>query len=469
MKRLSGYDAFLLYSETPNVHMHTLKVAILTSGRDAGVLTFDRFRGTIRARLDRLPPMRYQLIEVPLKLHHPVWLENVEIDIDDHVRRVQLPEPAGRHEFERLVGEFASTPLDRSRPMWELLFVEGLADRRVGVVAKVHHALADGSAAANMLSAVVDSPLAVSDHRPAERHPTATQLLSAAARDHLGQLTGTPRLVRETIGGIARLRKHARGRSVGRDHARNFSPPPTFMNHVLSPTRTYASGTLSLPDFKQTSKHLGITLNDLLLATSAGALREVMLSRDGTADEPIIVGIPVNNDPSPTRMSGNELGTLLASLPVHLDDRLERIRVTTEATRVAKEKSRLLGPDVMGRWMAYLPPGVAPALFRRLAQRSARNRVCNMAVSNVRGPQQRGLFAGATVSEFYGAGPVAAGAGVNITAWSYVDQLNISVIADDLSLPDPRELIDAMRREFVGIRSDTGLPAELSDVTTAMA
>jgi diacylglycerol O-acyltransferase / wax synthase len=160
VKRLNGMDAMLLYSETPNLHTHTLKVAIVNAADYAathdGEFTFDVFRRTISRRLHLLDPLRYQLVDIPWKLHHPMWLENCPVDLDYHLRRVRVPNPGGRRELDEVIGQIASTPLDRSRPLWEFHFAEGMADDRFALIGKVHHTLADGVASANLLARLMD-------------------------------------------------------------------------------------------------------------------------------------------------------------------------------------------------------------------------------------------------------------------------------------------------------------------------
>src|SRR6201993_2324808 len=127
VKRLNGMDAMLLYSETPNLHTHTLKVAIVDATDFDGEFTFDVFRRTLLRRLHRLDPLRYKLIDMPWRLHQPMWLERCEIDLDYHLRRVRVPGPGGRRELDEVIGDIATTPLDRSRPLWEFHFAEGMA------------------------------------------------------------------------------------------------------------------------------------------------------------------------------------------------------------------------------------------------------------------------------------------------------------------------------------------------------
>ena len=472
MKRLNGWDAMLLYSETPNVHAHTLKIGVIDASDFEGDFTFEVFRRTLRRRLHLLDPLRYKLVDIPLKLHHPMWLEKADIDLDYHLRAVEVASPGGRRELDQIIGEIASTPLDRSRPLWEFHFVEGMAGNRFAVVGKVHHALADGVASANMIAKAMDLKGPGQDEREpytTNTPPTTGELLVAAGRDHARQLRRLPRLVGETAAGISRVRKRGKERGEHPELARNFAPPPTFMNHVVTPGRRFATATLALADVKQTSKHLGITINDLVLATAAGALRELLLRYDGRADAPIIASVPASIDPSPHRLTGNEFFGLNVSLPVHIDDPMERVRMTSVATSFAKEDFHLLGPKVVSQWAAYLPPSVTPPVFRWMSKREAQTKLLNLPISNVPGPRERGRIGGATVSEIYSVGPLIAGSGMNITVWSYVDQFNISVLTDDITLDDPHEATDAMIHAFAEIRGAAGLPAELTPVDTAMA
>ena len=173
----------------------------------------------------------------------------------------------------------------------------------------------------------------------------------------------------------------------------------------MTPVRRFATAPLALADVKETGKHLGVTLNDIVLATAAGALRGLLLRYDGQADSPLIAGVPVSNNPSPDRLVGNEFTYMTPSLPVHIDDPLERVRLTALSTWIAKENHQLLGPTVLPAWMSYLPPALAPGMFRRQARRVESASVMNLTISNVPGPRERGHIEGATVSEIYSVGP----------------------------------------------------------------
>jgi diacylglycerol O-acyltransferase len=471
VKRLSGMDAVLLYSETPNLHTHTLKVAVIEAADYDGEFTFDLFRNTLLRRLHLLNPLRYKLVDIPWRLHHPMWLENCDVDLSYHLRRIQVPAPGGRRELDEVIGHVASTPLDRSRPLWEFHFAEGMADHKFALIGKMHHALADGVASANLLARVMDLDGPAQDERDNDTTcapPSTTELLRAAGRDHTQQLAALPGVITDALAGVRRLRRRARERGKHPDLARMLQAPPTFLNHVVSPARTFATATLSLAQVKETSKHLQITINDLVMATAAGALRELLLQYDGSADRPIVASVPASTDRSPDRISGNELGGMAVSLPTHIGDPLERVRLTSLSTAIAKENNQLFGPENYGRLISYLPGLGAPAAFRWLARKNAQNRIFNVPISNVAGPRERGHFAGARVSEIYSAGPLVTACGVNITVWSYVDQLNISVIADDRTLHDTHEATDAMIHAFSELRTAAGLSDALVEVDTAM-
>jgi diacylglycerol O-acyltransferase len=470
VKRLSGWDSVLLYSETPTVHMHTLKLAIIELD-DFGDRKFgiDEFRKVIHSRLHKLDPFRYQLIEVPGKIHHPMWRENCEVDLDYHVRSYRVAAPGGRRQLDEVVGTIASTPLDRSRPLWEMYFIEGLANGRIAVLGKIHHALADGVASANLLARGMDLQGSENDRDSyaTDPAPTKGELLRSAFADHMRHIGRFPGVVRYTAQGVQRVRKSSR--KLSPSLTRPFTPPPSFINHRVDAQRKFATATLALADVKQTAKHLGVTINDMVLAISAGALRKLSLKYDGHADHPLLASVPVSFDFSRERISGNRFSGVMMVVPIELDDPLERVQAVHDAAVDAKEAHHLLGPELVSRWSAYFPPAPAERLFHWLADKDGQNKVLNIPISNVPGPREHGRVGGALVTEIYSVGPLTTGSGLNITVWSYVDQLNISALSDGRTLEDPHELTDEMINSFIEIRRAAGLSDDLTVVEKAMA
>jgi len=314
---------------------------------------------------------------------------------------------------------------------------------------------------------LTDGPTDERDNDETGVSPTTAGLLRAAARDHVTQIAELPRLLSDATKGFSRVRRRSRERGENPDLADAFDAPPSFLNHVVSPQRRFATAALRLADVRATAKALGITMTDLVLATAAGGLRQLLLSYDGKADRPIIASVPTATDKS-DRVTGNEISGLMISLPVHVTDPAERARLVALATKIAKEDHEILGPRLYGQLMSYLPTAVAPAAFRWLGLRDAPNKLMNVAVSSVAGPRQRGHFGGAPVSEIYSTGVLSPGAPVNITVWSYVDQLGVAVLTDDQTFNDPREATEALTAAFRELRSAAGL-SENSSSTDLVA
>jgi diacylglycerol O-acyltransferase len=458
VKRLSGWDVLLLSSETANVHQHTLKVAVVDTTGFEGEPTFEAFRDVFLLKLPLLEPLRYELVSTPLRLHSPIWREGADLDLDYHLRRVQVPAPGGRRELDAVIGAIASEPLDRRRPLWQFHYAEGLTDDRIAVIGKVHHVLADGVASANLLARAMEWPGGEAPRDQASKDlpsPTTRDILLFAARDHISRLRTLPSAVRDGVVGGYRLQRRARQRRREPELAAAFKPPPTFFNRKPTAARTFASATLPLADVKDASKKLDITINDLVLTTVAGALRRLLLMYGEGANAPLIASVPTTTDTSPDRIAGNALATMLVSLPVHIDDPMEQLRLIRTSTRIAKEDHQLLGPTLVGRWLEFVPPTLTRTVFHRMSRSEAPNKLFNLIVSNVPGPREYGRIAGAVVTEFYSVGPLAAGAALNVTVWSYVDQLSVSVISDDATLNDTHEVTFAFVDAFTRLQEAT--------------
>jgi diacylglycerol O-acyltransferase len=466
VKRLSGWDAVLLYSEAPNVHMHTIKAAVIELDSDRRDFGIDAFREVIRGRLSKLEPFCYQLVEIPFNFHHPMWRENCELDLEYHIRPWRLPAPGGRRELDEAIGRIASTPLDRERPLWEMYFVEGLPNNRIAVVGKIHHALADGIASANLMARGMDLQ-AGPEGGPymCDPAPTRRELMTSAFSDHLRQIGKLPATMRYTAQGVGRVRRSSRKFSP--ELTMPFTPPPTFINHKLTPERRFATATLALADVKETGRRRGASINDVVLAIATGALRTLLLRYDGTA-EPLLASVPVSFNFSPERISGNYFTGMMVALPADLDDPLARLRACHDNANSAKEGSNLVGPELISRWSNYMPPLFSQSFFRWAAGREL-NKVLNLPISNVPGPRERGRVGGALVTEIYSVGPLTTGSGLNITVWSYVDQLNISVLSDGATVKDPHEVTDAMVADFIELRRAAGISEELTIIEAAMA
>jgi diacylglycerol O-acyltransferase len=454
VERLSGLDASFLYNETPTLHMHTLKFTVLDVSTVPGGYDFTRFRDELERRLHLLPPFRRRVVEVPGGLHHPVWIEDPDFDLDYHVRRVGVPPPGRRREMDEVIAEIASWPLDRSRPLWEIWMLEGLDDGKVGFLAKMHHSLADGVAAAALLANVmapsaddVDPPAPTEPWQP-EPEPPRWRILVDAVLALVRDIGRLPSLLRRTLGRVRAVAAHRKSAEVATPRP-IVDTPRTPFNGALTPHRSFATATLSLDDVKSVRRAFDVTVNDVVLGIVAGSLRAWLIARGALPDRPLVAGVPVStDDPGEiSRLGGNKVSNLFTSLRTDLDDPVARLRAIHEVTSAAKVVHNLLGADTLADWSEYTPPRPYAWFMRwygrhRLADRH--RPPINCVVSNVPGPREPLFVAGARMEGIYSVGPILEGIGLNVTVWSYLDQLNVGVIACREHIADPHEITDGM-------------------------
>lgn len=448
MERLSGLDASFLYNETPALHMHTLKYAVLDVADVEGGFSVERLRQELGARLHLLPPFRRRLAEVPLGLHHPVWIEDPDFDLAAHVRRIGVPPPGGRREMDDVIGQLASWPLDRRRPLWECWVLEGLADdlddpvghpstgRHVGFLVKLHHAAADGVAAAALLANVMETVPDAVVPRPPEQpwrpdpRPSAMRLLADALVDFVAGLRRLPSLLVRTARGVRAVARRRRSAAV--------SPPlpilhtaNTPFNGALTPHRSFATADLPLDDVRTVRAAFGVSVNDVVLGLVAESLRRHLLDAGALPARPLVAGVPVAADPASTRLSGNRVSNLFTSLRTDLADPVERLGAIHAVTGAAKEVQDLLGIDMLADWVEYTPPrpyAWAMRLYSRLGLADRHRPPINLVVSNVPGPKEPLYVAGARLTGIWSVGPILEGVGLNVTVWSYQDRIHVGVL-----------------------------------------
>lgn len=450
IERMTGFDAGFLYMETPSVHMHTLKIAILEAD-DA--LSYDAFVSGILARLKRLPPLRRRVVEVPFGLNHPVWVTQRRIDVPHHIRRHRIGGPGNTgsmRDLEQLIGMIASTPLHRDRPLWELHYCEGLEGGRVAVVGKMHHALADGAAANALLGNVTDVRSAATpepvqeEYATTDRLPSRLNLVRHAWADAARQLLDLPDLLRRTflgVRGVVRARRAGANAPVPVLHA-----PRVSFNGALTPLRSFATVTLPLAELKRIrAQHEGVTLNDIVLATASGALRRWLAAHDEHPSSSLLAGVPVSTDErgAVPRLGGNQVSNLFTTLATDVDDPVARLRTISETTAHAKEIHAQLGASILVDWSQFTPPrpfAVAVRAYSRLRAASWHPAAFSAIVSNVPGPREPAAVGGARLADLFSVGPLVDGIGLNVTVWSYVDRMNFSLLACPDLLPDVQVL-----------------------------
>jgi len=455
LEPMLGLDAKFLYSETRMTHMHTLKVAVFDMSRLPDGYSYDEIVELFGHRLDRLPPFRRRVVPVPWGLGHPVWIEDPSFDIKRHITRCRAGEPGGARELAAVVGDVASRRLPRDRPLWEIVVVDGLADGRLAVVAKVHHAVADGAATVALLLSAFgargsDSP--VEAWRP-EAIPTKPQLLRLAARAHVTRLRQLPRLATRSLRGLRESEVRRRASPVRPPLP--FDTPKTPFNVSLTGQRTYAMTTLALEDLKAVRRAHGATLNDVFLTVCGGAVRTYLIETGALPTRPLVASVPVSTDPSTTRLGGNRVDNWYVSIGTDIADPLERLQTIREVAAAAKAVRSLLGNDLLERRADIVPPQLYTLVVRTWARTRLANHTrppVNLVLSNVPGPRERLHIGQAVLEAIYSVGPILEGIGLNITAWSYADDLNVSVLGCPTSVPDPWLITDALQRSMSDIK-----------------
>lgn len=452
MERLGGVDSAFLSLETPTMQMHIVGVIILDPSTVEGGYSFENLKRLLLSRIHRMPPFYRRVRKVPFNIEHPYWVKDPDFDVDNHVRRVTIPAPGGRAELGKLVGEITAVPLDRSRPLWEVVVIEGLEHGHVALVTKMHHAAGDGMASGYLMLQLLDMSPEVPEMPepkplPAESLPTDAEMLRKALGDRLRDPFRITRQARKTAGRAVEL-----VRIWARKGTDNFSPvfpfmaPKTMFNRFISGELVAAFGRAPLEDFKVARKAFGCTVNDVVLAACTGALRRYLIDHADLPDKAMVAAAPISiRGPEENMMMSNRVSTLLVRLPVHIEDPEEQIRIISADTRDAKTMHSAMGAEILQDWAELIAPYAFVAGVRALSRMPLFTRInpaTNLIVSNIPGPPIDLYCLGAKVVVFYPLGPILEGAGLNITVVSQKGDMDIGIMACPQAAPNPQRIAD---------------------------
>ncbi|HUC35924.1 MAG TPA: wax ester/triacylglycerol synthase family O-acyltransferase [Acidimicrobiales bacterium] len=473
MERMDALDASFLALETPTMHMHVSAVMVFepaggshdTEGAlhaEGPAVHFDRMRELVSERIHLAPQLRRRALRVPFGVNHPVWVEDPAFELDFHMRRASLPAPGGPNELAGFVADLAGRPLDPNRPLWEMHLVEGLESGHLAVVPKVHHAIIDGVSGAEVMAFFMDvgptpvGPVSPAPPRRVEQVPGDPELLAWAMSSLLRKPQSAFGALRTTFGAVRELAE--RNRRLREEE--ELDPPPapfraprTSLNGAISPQRRYAFMQVPLEDLRDVKRIFGGTLNDVVLAAVAGALRRLLEERGERPEEPLVAMVPISlrhpraetiaDDDRAGPELGNKVSAMLVSLATTVADPVQRLGLIAEGARLAKEQARVLSEEVIDGWAQL----ALPALSSRVARLAGNLRLFdhlrplfNVVVSNVPGPDFPLWCAGSRLVAVYPVGPVVEGVGLNVTVMSYMGTLYVGLLGCRELVPEVEHL-----------------------------
>jgi diacylglycerol O-acyltransferase / wax synthase len=466
MIRLSGLDASFLYLESSTQLLHVCGLIVVDPSTMSGGYSFEAMLSDIEQRSKVVPEFRRKLHHVPLDLDHPVWVDDPDFDIDHHFHRIGCPAPGGDRELAEVCAHIAGQPLDRSRPLWEMWVIEGLANGKVAIMSKMHHSTVDGVSGANMIghlcSLEPDAPPvdASSDPRPVTA-PSDLELVGRALVNVAKRPWGMARLLGPVAEVVPQWISRAR---EGRAMPAPFTAPRTSFNGTLTGHRSVAFTDFSLDDVKEVKKTFGGTVNDVVLSVCSGALRRYLEERGELPRSSLVAMVPVSvRDRSARERGSNKVTGMFAKLATDVADPVQRLRAISADNAHAKEHSNAIDADMLQDWAHFAAPrtfGLAVRVYSALRLAERHPVVHNLVISNVPGPPMPLYFLGARIDGLYPLGPVFHGAGLNVTVMSNDGRINVGLLAcrelmpadavwqlaDDLPLAMD-DLLRAARRE----------------------
>lgn len=457
MNHLSGMDASFLHLETPEMPMHVGSLMVLDLPEGYVGDFYENVKTHVGKRLHLAKVFQRKLALMPFELANPVWVDDEDLDIDHHIRHLIVPRPGTREQLERLVSRLHSPLLDRSRPLWEMVVIEGLATGQVAVYTKVHHAAIDGQAGVALAAALLDlsaEPRVVKPPRPRRQlnryqlgvAELATAALGNTVRQYVKLVQTLPTTLRAARSVLLPVDEATGKRRLALPKGWKLAPR-TPINVAITNQRSFATRALPLATLKQLAKASNTSLNDVVMAICAGALRRYLAEYDCKPDKPLVAGVPVSLREQGNQDMTNQVSFIMVSLATHIKDPLERLRAIHASANTGK---RVTG-QVKGAIPMDFPSFGAPWLMSGLASLYGRSRladkippVANVVISNVPGPQAPLYLAGAKIATYSPVSIPAHGMALNITVQSYNGTIEIGLTACRRAMPDVGDLGDYM-------------------------
>ena len=461
--RLSGLDnSFLIYEDAhPAGGMHVASTQIHEAApltRGDGSLDIELIEEYVLSRLDRIPRYRERLARTPIE-GHPVWVDDASFNIRYHIRHSRLPRPGNERQLKRMVGRLFSQRLDREKPLWELWVIEGLEGDRVAIFSKVHHCMVDGVSGAELISALLTTEPISKPEPPGRWRPRAAPSRLALGAGEASRLLRMPWQAGSAIGRLVRDEDHARhhfaerARALGRlVRDAGGVPTPVPFNRPIGPHRRIDWLRVPMERIREIREGVGGTVNDVVLATAAGAI-DRFLSRVRGVDVDGVrfrVMAPVSvRTPEQRGTLGNRVSAWTVDLPIAERDPLTRLEIIRAATRDLKEKKSALGAETLTQvteWTGSLLLSLGARLMNL-------GTPFNLVITNVPGPRTRLHLLESRMLEIHPHMPLLGTLGLGIALFSYDGAVSWGFSADWDLVPDLHDLVLATERSFAELHA----------------
>jgi WS/DGAT/MGAT family acyltransferase len=441
VKQLNKEDVMFVAGETDTIYQHVAALIVL-DGNDRPEFNFESFRQRCIDRISLLPQFQWKLHEVPMGLDRPYWVEDENFSYDHHIKHIAIPSPGDSAALSEVAAHLYSRTLDRSKPLWELWLIEGLEGGKFAFLQKFHHCMMDGEGALKFIETTCDFESdpqaektvaeAISQAR-AGKVPSSQQQSTRAAR-HLARMPGK---AAKSIYDILRPKIIERLAWPKKPKPKKPVIPTASFNGKISSDRGFVFGNLSLQDIKNVKNHFNVSVNDVILATVSGAIRNYLLQTSELPEDSLRTNIAVSIRTESDDNFSNKVTTTTVTLATDLQDPVERLRAINNESEQAKTQARagaigvtemfqMMPPILVSTVMGSLPAGQAPQLLGG-----------NLVVSNVRGSPLPMYAAGARIEAMYPMSILIEGLGINLTCISYVDKIDFGIILDPNLVPEP--------------------------------
>lgn len=450
-------DASFLNLETRTQQGHVGGVLIVDGDEAPAGWGFATVREVLEERIHLLAPYRRRVVPVPFGIDHPYWVDDAEFDLGFHLRHIAVPPPGDPMDLADLVARIHERPLDRAHPLWELYVIEGLAGGRIAIYTKVHHAAIDGLSGNELLSIVLDTLPEGRAVEPPETEwapggePNALGLLGRSFGSMAVRPARAVRLGYEVMRSMPLLRAFATlpSLALGSDADAPFARPTLIaphsaLNAAISAHRRFAYGVVGLTDVKAIKDTVGVTVNDVVVAVIAGAVRRWMLRHHSLPERSLQALIPISvREPGEEGEFGNRVSAMIAPIGTHLEDPARRLSFVHETLAVAKEQHDATPAHLLQDLAEFAPPAVSARAAQLVFRNGRAGRITpfNLVISNIPGPRNPLYFAGARIEGHFPVSAIVDGAALNVTLVSYEDRLCFGLVADREIVPDLWDLM----------------------------